>query len=73
MPPLEPLTFRLSPCEAAEMIAQHLGDRLPPEYRAAGVRVWVEATTDGIEAVYGVKPKKPSWLERLATMQRRQR
>ena len=60
---LNPLAFRISPDETAEIVARHLGDRLPPEYREAGVRVTVHVTPAGMDVVFGDEPK--SWLQRL--------
>ena len=58
---LKPLAFRISPDEAAEMVARHLGDRLPPEYWEAGVKVTVHATPAGMDVVFGDEAKKRSW------------
>ena len=57
---LEPLPFRIPPLELLEALGEHLGDRLPSEYRQAGTNVSVNMTPDGLDVVFGA-PKKPTW------------
>lgn len=70
MPDPKPIKFRLAAHEVAEYLVRGLGDRIPPELRVKGTRLWIEVNGDGLDVTIGYQRPEPgeSFIRRLARL-----